>query len=491
MRIITLSLILVFTSFTGKAQNLREMYPEFADNSNGLMYKDSTISVLRHMVDSLNLGFKKCGASPQYYSLPQGLVYKVRFTSKTNELISIRRDIEAGANFMELLRKYHWFASNVDTASTVIKYENYFLAGTASEGYDEDWELGSKKSSTKGKWTYNYSPKDKYQKANELECRYLPNELVQLAIPPEYADYIAYVDCMIDTAAVICEAGSEQGPHIELKNLPAVEALNKYLNLEMKLKKTEDREKEYLFEYVTTEKRDYALAHFKNDTVFARLVSQAADACIKNNTGSGTLEDMVGAIVSRQKELEMKRHRRVIGHCSQDPSPRMHARNIALLAAETNSWDIFLRAHMDIMNDRFERNSDGSYAYWMRKTYLKELEALHLDITDLIIGLSLRAANTAPHHYNGTVWRLGWALSESKDPSLVETKLLQMIKDERLDEFNRGLLYILYTSYLHKIRDLKMANDKIGALKKNANEFPLFLRTAIVQLKERTAKDDN
>jgi len=43
-----------------------------------------------------------------------------------------------------------------------------------------------------------------------------------------------------------------------------------------------------------------------------------------------------------------------------DESPRTHARAIALLAAETNNWDILLRAHIDIMNDRFERRSDGS-----------------------------------------------------------------------------------------------------------------------------------
>ena len=123
------------------------------------------------------------------------------------------------------------------------------------------------------------------------------------------------------------------------------------------------------------------------------------------------------------------RHRRVMGRCSQDPAPRLHARDIALMAAETNSWNIFLRAHLDIMNDRFERGSDGSYAYGMRKTYLKELEMLNLDIVDLMIGLSLRAGNTAENHYTGTIWRLGWALTESKDSSLFEQKAKQLLQD--------------------------------------------------------------
>ncbi len=49
----------------------------------------------------------------------------------------------------------------------------------------------------------------------------------------------------------------------------------------------------------------------------------------------------------------------------------------------------------------FDRMSDGSYAYAGRKTYLKELEELNLDVVDLILGLSLRAENMAEKHYVG------------------------------------------------------------------------------------------
>ena len=46
-----------------------------------------------------------------------------------------------------------------------------------------------------------------------------------------------------------------------------------------------------------------------------------------------------------------------------DNSPRIHALNIAKLSAETINWEVFLRAHLDIMKDKFERMSDGSYAF--------------------------------------------------------------------------------------------------------------------------------
>lgn len=87
-------------------------------------------------------------------------------------------------------------------------------------------------------------------------------------------------------------------------------------------------------------------------------------------------EEYVSCYKSPKVALELKRSRIVVGGCSQDMSPRVHAMNIALLSAETINWEIFLRSHLDIMNDNFERMSDGSYAWAGRKTYIKELEVL-------------------------------------------------------------------------------------------------------------------
>jgi hypothetical protein len=99
--------------------------------------------------------------------------------------------------------------------------------------------------------------------------------------------------------------------------------------------------------------------------------------------------------VSKKKEklLDEMRSTRVIGRCSQDDSPREHAVNIALLSAETNNWEVFIKAHLDILNDSFDRMSDGSYAWNRRKTYIREIEDLNIDVEDLILGISLRIEN--------------------------------------------------------------------------------------------------
>ena len=149
----------------------------------------------------------------------------------------------------------------------------------------------------------------------------------------------------------------------------------------------------------------------------------------------------------KEKLLDEMRGIRVVGGCSQDSRPREHAINIALLSAETYNWEVFLKAHLDIMNDRFDRMSDGSYAWGQRETYLKELEELNINVNDLIFGISFRVENPATNHYYSSISRVGRALSETSNPKEVEETILSIVSDEELDYFNRILFYFLFKNY--------------------------------------------
>ena len=136
-----------------------------------------------------------------------------------------------------------------------------------------------------------------------------------------------------------------------------------------------------------------------------------------------------------------------------DRGPRLHAADICRLAAKTAQWDIFLRAHLDIMNDRFSRITDGSYAWEGRGTYLKELEALNINATDLLLGICLYTADAGDNHYYGDLSRTGRALSESASKNALENRMLLMIQDQKLDLFNRIRMAYLFENYNHYLRD--------------------------------------
>ena len=176
----------------------------------------------------------------------------------------------------------------------------------------------------------------------------------------------------------------------------------------------------------------------------------------------------------KAKLLDEMRSTRVVGGCSQDSRPREHAINIALLSAETYKWEVFLKSHLDIMNDRFDRMSDGSYAWEERKTYIKELEELNINIPDLILGISFRIENPANNHYFGNIGRLGRALSETKNRNEIEQAMLSIVSDNNLDTYNRLLFYFLFRNYNHNIKDeiiKKENNVKLATAIKTLPDF--------------------
>jgi len=461
---------------------------EFATNPNGLMYSDADMKHLRFIVDSLNLKYKTCDLNSNYYSLPQTKVWYASFKSTNSDLLNIIEDIKNKVSYPVLIEKYKSLISTVDTSQIIIRRnntndENDFLEGKPKDGYDNISLKGpvAKKKNLAGEWHYDYSAKDKKEKDGYyyLSCRYFPGNFEQIKIPEPYGKLIQYVDCMIDTSSFIYLTEKYEGGWYredDKKGYKNLKELNEYINQKMSpnlVTKSSDN--------ISQEQFTFASENLSSDPVFRELVGKTVDKYVEKKNFDYRLEKLSEICGLFDKALLMKRSYRVMGSCSQDESPRLHARDIAILAGKSHSWDIFLRAHLDIMNDRFERASDGSYAWGERKTYLKELEELNLNIVDLMLGLTLRATNVAPNHYYGTVWRLGWALTESKERSLFESKAISIMKDTKLDEFNRGLVFLLYRSYIDHL-DEKESNEKITTLKKDKDNFPSIIKNSIEEI---------
>lgn len=216
------------------------------------------------------------------------------------------------------------------------------------------------------------------------------------------------------------------------------------------------------------------------DKKFDLMLNEALAEAKTNKTSDDEFEEYVGRYISKADELELKRNRRVIGGCSMDDSPRIHALNIAMLSAETTKWEIFLRSHLNIMNDRFDRVSDGSYAQGARDTYIKEIEVLDINVLDLILGISLRIENPSKNHYFSSINRVGRALSESANPELVEKSILDMIADSNLDDFNRVMMYYLFDNYTYSLKDENAKKINQSKLKVAVSKMPEYISSKIV-----------
>jgi|GEM_PF-353863 len=205
---------------------------------------------------------------------------------------------------------------------------------------------------------------------------------------------------------------------------------------------------------------------YATDKKFSSLLHSAYEEAKTHSQSNDDLERVVAWTIGPREALEMKRRRRVVGGCSMDQRPRIHAQEIAVLAAETTHWEIFLRSHLDIMNDRFDRVSDGSYAYAGRKTYIRELEVLDINLIDLVLGITLRIDQASQHHYFGSIGRMGRALAESQDRENIEKTILEAITASDLDVYNRQLFYFLYLNYVYNLPEL--AQQEVAGARLNA-----------------------
>jgi hypothetical protein len=411
---------------------------EFTIYENGLIYDESTMSSLARIVDSLNLRFKSC-TPKTYYPLEQG--YGTYIFIKKKNIRKARAAIEKNITLDD-------FSKQFPRAATI----------------DSVWILKSQKTEEekpvleyKGDEAYimvPYSPSfDKtegwiYQETFDgMDIFYL-HGLSGKPIPDEYARFIQYVDCMIDTTSSIFPA-KEIPDSLKYPFAPESK-VKSFLDLALDFEPEPARpivEGSDSLRYVAYQRYDSALKAWE-----ARLLS-ALDQKMKNPANIQLLNDAVEESLINQngmfldgyaarylppaRQLELKRSFRVRGFCSRDQGPREHAVSICMLAAKCRQWDIFLRAHLDILNDNFERAADSPSGWAIRGTYIKEIEELDINSVALVVGTILNAKDLDHNHYSASTWRVGRAMSESKYRKEFEDLLLQMICDERLDRYNR------------------------------------------------------
>lgn len=468
---------------------------EFNVSSNGLIYSDTTVKQLKFIVDSLNLKFKVCELNKKYLSNYQG---KAHFISlQEGKIKQAMKDITANISFEDFIAKYSPSEIEKDMLVVKFKYKNYedietiefstiALSGRYSSGFEFTEHLENYDQQLKGTWVYKHYKKTRYNRES-LEAFYFVEDLTTQAIPEAYARLIQYADCLIDTSSVIyTEKANNSQSAYKLENPALSFTFIEYIHTSTKRPQynpdyDEDNYNEYLKNlHVWDSLRISRVDSLRRvDKNFDVLLQEAIKDGLNNGTTFDEFEEYVGRYYSKKTALEMKRNRKVFGMCSMDVSPRIHALNIAKLSAETVNWEIFLRSHLDIVNDQFERLSDGNYAWGERKTYIKELEVLDINVLDLLLGISLRINNPSENHYYGSVSRVGRALSETSQSAAIEAMMLQMIADPKLDNYNRILMYFLFLNYNFNLANEEHIQQNKEKLRTAVQNLPAFLSEKI------------
>jgi hypothetical protein len=345
----------------------------------------------------------------------------------------------------------------------------------------------------KGRWVFD-------EGNNIILAFYFTTDLETKPLPKKYADWVQYVDCMVDTLPYEPVEDKSGNPWEPKPKTRGVDEFYKYVNNYAPAPNSEDfKDKAGQRDYMAYQKaydkwdkghKAYVDSVLSKTPQFTTLLQDAVTTTLKSGGGDEELEYYALKYLDKNAALYLAMSRKVVGFCSQDSRPRQHAVYIAKLSADATNWKIFLRSHLNIMNDRFERVSDGSYAQAQRKTYIKELEELDINVIPLLMGSCLRVSNVTKNHYFSSIGRTGRALGETKDPSGVENTMLSAIKDVALDDYNRMLMFYLCFNYSYFVENKNHQKAVLKDLTEAANTLPTSLKKQALHIIDTKGEAD-
>lgn len=480
------------------ATNCCSQINEFEKSTKGLLYSDNAINKLKRTVDSINSSFK---TSEAHY-LCKSIAKANSVTITTKNARKAKKDIDAGISFEDLIKKYK--SATVDKNVLIWKFreldwnrknsiafedirgrfENGIVKGLNEvRVYDN---LDSYTDVVKGKWVYAYYKKtDKYEET--IRAFYFTEDFTQKEIPKKYNQYIQYANSLLDTVTEVCPPKSinmgQPSPHSRLEFMDYANSCNERPELayrkNISIEEYNVREQKKFDHWYSIRWRimDSLKA---NDPTFTKLLLAAYRDTSLLEYSTSEYADYIGRYCSRTAELEIRRQSCMLsGFLTNNPNCKdIPSLKIAKLAAETGNWKVFLPSHLGILNKHFDCTTEIDYARPTRKSYLKELEVLNINVFKLFVGLGINYQS--PRGYYMDCEYLGEALSETTNPNEIEAGILQMISDNSLDDYNRLIAVNLFQNYNINLADKERQAENNTKLVLAVKTLPEYLSKNVV-----------
>lgn len=489
----TLVLLLIFTTFSFAQYPRHGILPKY---NNGLIYRDSTIKKLHEIVDSLNFQFGKIQKESSFMSVPYAQAQYVKIDAQT---VENRKEIFTDEiSFENFIKKYPviainknaWIYKEIDVKEHH-KADFKEFVSRSWHGYPTDkWALidtGNWLVHREG-WVYTLF---KNYEALEVEASYVSSPFVQKKIPQKYAKMIQYADFLVgDKPENFSDNKTKKGADwngmsvfTDINNVKSNKPkLFDFLNFVGNFPNRPTRDSCYktkfgdeIYEdgWTRSKKREacnfdyhhrlenwdslrieYIRKTLSKTNKFKESLNEAVDETIGTQISNPTIEFYIAEFKSKQLALQLSLNRAdesgfdnfSTGYCD-------HAKQILQLAAETANWSIFIDKHLYVLNDNFEPECSHVNKGEFKRTYLRELEEIGVNVIDLLLGSSLRTSNPAKNHPYLNARTVSRALSEIKNKDEAENKLLSMIQDQELDDFNRMIVCLLFKNYNCLLKD--------------------------------------
>jgi hypothetical protein len=379
-------------------------------------------------LDSLNDVFTEL-KKKEYYSVQQTNADYVRIITKDPE--GFIHDLNAGLKPKEILNKYDNSIIDKNVFITKTKYNNYNNDTVILfQSYEIENNNGHKveipydekifnELRLNGKYFYK-SYYDKSDKTTSIEAFYILSDFNLTKLDTKLTSYLDYSDLIIGKENIF---KYEEYIIIPDSIYNPVDSLTKYFNLSTgkPIIKKEESYPLFLerFQLWNKQKEGISDSLFLNSIQYRKLLIQSVEFAKQTRFSNALLEDLVDRYISKQESLNLMRLSSKRGEQSFDATPVNQHVRICKKAAEISNWDVFIKSLINIMNDNMNRIVDNSLVRTKRKTYLNEIEKLPIDLSKLLIGMSLKTSTANKFHFWGSGDRIGAAIANSNKPEIL------------------------------------------------------------------------
>ncbi|MDE3743260.1 hypothetical protein [Maribacter polysaccharolyticus] len=433
----------------------------FCQNS---IISESDIPKLDSIIKHLEKEYSQ-SETPNFYSLPQTSASYFEIITKDPK--NFLAELKKSEDLKQLQNKFKGL--QVDNDLLVIKnvysdYKNekkleiksFEIANNQNHGIKLSFNDSLNQNNLKH---FHSSYTSKRDSITTIRGFYLNNEFKSINLPKTLSDWINYADIIVKPETSVFYDSDSESSGFRAYKRTIIDSLVNYYELKTNkppYKKEQDfitRRKE-LNEW-QSKKEKFADSLYANDHNFKNLLFEALEYAEENKVSNGDLEDFTAQLISKERGLELMRQNRQVGTCSFDNGPVNQQKRIASLASKIQNWEVFIKSFLNVMNDNVSRNANSNIASNARKTYIEELAKLDMDIDKILLGSNVRIKDSIRKHYfsDGSKIAKAYANLNSDKQEYFENTTFQIIKDNKVDAFNKLHFYNTLKNYQYFVKD--------------------------------------
>ncbi len=283
---------------------------------------------------------------------------------------------------------------------------------------------------------------------------YFDKEWNYQLIDPKFGDLITYSLCVVDAKTPVFLSNtktiSRQGKDEGFDLIGYIDSLAQFQYKDSLSRSDREKREDWI--------RHFAAEDLQLKNAYYSILEKGYHQFVHP-----TLEQLAFQFEDEEGLLAFHRNQAIRGSCSMDDRPIKQLEKIAHNAALLMDWDLFIKTHLDLINNRYLASAYSSYGVANRKNPANSLEII-FDPMDLFLGTILQYHQKSEKQYQSNRFQIAKSILALQEKEVLIEKLIEMSRHSGLDVYNR-LCILDMLEYLHRLEPENLRESTLASIR--------------------------